>query len=100
MRGPAWAEDRPVRAQPVAGDARRSHGCAAVLTRIPYGVAWASYPGSSSRRRSALLILNSRSLRELSELTDRSLCAVRNILDRRDIHRRDVGVEPLREPGA
>lgn len=42
-----------------------------------------------------------RSLRELSELTDRSFSAVRNILDRRGVHRRAAGAGPLqRQEGA
>jgi len=40
-----------------------------------------------------------RSLRRLAELTDRSLSAVRNILNRRGVHRRGAGAEALREPG-
>jgi hypothetical protein len=40
-----------------------------------------------------------RSLRELSELTDRSLSAVRNILDRRGIRRRGSGAPVIPEPG-
>jgi hypothetical protein len=41
-----------------------------------------------------------RSLRELSELTDRSFSAVRNILDRRGIRRRGAGAAELRSPSA
>ena len=37
-----------------------------------------------------------RSLRELAELTDRSFSAVRNILDRHSVKRREAGAEPLR----
>jgi hypothetical protein len=36
-----------------------------------------------------------RSLRELSELTDRSFSAVRNILSRHGVHRRTSGATPL-----
>jgi hypothetical protein len=36
-----------------------------------------------------------RSLRELSELTDRSFSAVRNILSRHGVHRRAAGATPL-----
>jgi hypothetical protein len=32
-----------------------------------------------------------RSLRQIAELTDRSFSAVRNILDRAGVHRRDIG---------
>ena len=39
-----------------------------------------------------------RSLRELSELTDRSFNAVRHILDRRGIRRRSAGAAVLRGP--
>ncbi len=39
-----------------------------------------------------------RSLRELSELTDRSFSAVRHILDRRGIRRRSAGAAVLRGP--
>jgi hypothetical protein len=39
-----------------------------------------------------------RSLRELSELTDRSFSAVRNILNRRGVHRRGAGAPELHEP--
>lgn len=39
-----------------------------------------------------------RSLRQLAELTDRSFSAVRNILNRRGVHRRGAGAEALREP--
>ncbi|MDP9458691.1 MAG: helix-turn-helix domain-containing protein [Actinomycetota bacterium] len=37
-----------------------------------------------------------RSLRELSELTDRSFSAVRNVLDRRGIRRRGSGATTVR----
>jgi hypothetical protein len=40
-----------------------------------------------------------RSLRQLAELTDRSFSAVRNILDRRGVHRRGAGAAALRELG-
>ena len=36
-----------------------------------------------------------RSLRQLAELTDRSFSAVRNILNRRGVHRRGAGAEAL-----
>jgi hypothetical protein len=36
-----------------------------------------------------------RSLRELAELTDRSFSAVRNILDRHGLRRREVGAAPM-----
>jgi hypothetical protein len=39
-----------------------------------------------------------RSLRQLAELTDRSFSAVRNILNRRGVHRRGAGAEALCEP--
>ncbi|MGY1838121.1 MULTISPECIES: helix-turn-helix domain-containing protein [unclassified Modestobacter] len=39
-----------------------------------------------------------RSLRELSELTDRSFSAVRNILHKRGIPRRDSGAKTLCPP--
>lgn len=42
--------------------------------------------------------LAGRSLRELSELTDRSFSAVRNILAKRDIHRRGAGAARLCQP--
>jgi hypothetical protein len=48
-----------------------------------------------------------RSLREIAELTDRSFSAVRNILDKHGVRRRNVGasrtdepVSPTSEPGA
>jgi hypothetical protein len=36
-----------------------------------------------------------RSLRQIAELTDRSFSAVRNILHRAGIHRREAGAPPL-----
>ena len=43
-----------------------------------------------------------RSLRQLAELTDRSFSAVRNILNKRGVHRRGAGAgaAQLREPGS
>jgi hypothetical protein len=41
-----------------------------------------------------------RSLRQLAELTDRSFSAVRNILNRRGVHRRGAGAAALGEPGS
>jgi hypothetical protein len=43
-------------------------------------------------------VTRGRSLRELSELTDRSFSAVRNILDKHGVRRRGAGAEPVREP--
>jgi hypothetical protein len=40
------------------------------------------------------------SLREPAELTDRSLSAIRNIIDRHGVHRRGSGAAALREPSA
>lgn len=41
-------------------------------------------------------VVHDRSLREIAELTDRSFSAIRNILDRRGVHRRPPGA--AREP--
>jgi hypothetical protein len=39
-----------------------------------------------------------RSLREIAELTDRSHGGSRNLLQRRGVHRRCAGAQPLRAP--
>jgi hypothetical protein len=38
-----------------------------------------------------------RSLREIAELTDRSHSAIRNILDKHGVRRREVGAAPTRD---
>ena len=40
-----------------------------------------------------------RSLREIAELTDRSHSAVRNILDKHGVHRRERGAAVVERPG-
>lgn len=60
-----------------------------------------SRPDPESRERLVAFVLEQyvlqgRSLREIAELTDRSFSAVRNILDRRRVHRRPPGA--AREP--
>ncbi len=72
------------------------------LRPLPQFVSTASpRPDPEVQQRVELYIVESyeagRSLRELSELTDRSFSAVRNILDKHGVRRRGAGATALSE---
>jgi hypothetical protein len=109
VRTPSQRPQSPLRGTPASG--RRSYGASMPYPPRPQLRPRPEFAGSASPRpnpgvqaRVEAFIVEQyaagRSLRELAELTDRSFSAVRNILNRRGVHRRGAGAAARREPGS